>query len=66
MRYDFECAVCKVEREIDVKLDDAPKVGERLFVASDTQACSCGSRVFNRIMDKKTGGFKLNFRRVGL
>jgi hypothetical protein len=66
MRYDFECAICKVQREIDVKLEDAPKVGERYFVSTDTLACSCGARVFNRIMDKKTGGFTLNFRRVGL
>jgi hypothetical protein len=66
MRYDFECAVCKAAAELDVKLADAPKVGERHLVSTDTLACPCGSRAFTRVMDRKTGGFKLNFRQTGL
>lgn len=65
-RFDFECAVCKREKELDVKLEDAPKVGERHQVASETLACECGARVYVRVMDRKTGGFRLNFRQTGI
>lgn len=66
MMYDFECTVCNSPCELDVKLADAPKVGERHIVATDTLACTCGSRVFTRVMERKTGGFRLNFRRTGI
>jgi len=65
-RYDFECIVCKVAREIDISLENAPKVGGLLVVEIAHQVCSCGSREFIRIMDRKTGGFTMNFRRTGL
>ena len=66
MRYDFQCSVCKVDRELDVKLADAPKVGESYQVLTESLACECGCQVFVRVMDRKTGGFRLNFRHVGL
>jgi hypothetical protein len=66
MRYDFECSVCKVAREMDVRLEVAPKVGETYLAGIDESPCSCGSRAFVRVMERRTGGFVLNFRRTSL
>lgn len=63
-RYDFACAVCRLCKELDVKLKDMPAIGERYEVKTDSLACACGCRAYIRVMDEKGPMFKMNFRRT--
>ena len=64
--YDFSCAVCRAEKELQISMKDAPKVGERYEVPSNTLACTCGCRAFVRVMEKTPSNFRMNFRKTGI
>ena len=64
--YTFVCEVCKVESDKTMKMTDAPRIGDRFVVSSSADACTCGSRVFKRVMERTPPSFRLNFRKQGL